>query len=451
MSTDVTDLAEDNPDLVASSAGSLGVQDGFAYLMRNLAESVSNTSLFQHYIAVLNGTDVPKANIKDAMIALTTLISPSLGSPLFSAIVENQEEESDIILKSCLRLVCHDQCVEVDSLNSVKQYCNSQNNRPVAFIIREKMLSVKDVVAVLDVAKTNGNHSCLVVGSNEFVSSVKFAGLIKFSLNISEDDFVLSLTSSQEISHIQKIKENLTRKYNIYLTPDKVDSPYLSEVFGQCLEFIRNNRALAQYYRSLIACIAQMNRKMVDTGALVYQSLAGDDSKQIRVEQNIDGQMVVSDIVDYYYAYLMMKNSNIGQLSLSKRQQDVYKAIKKINLGLMGGSFVDKHASDAEKEMLLAGFGASQENIHESIKQDTSESISPSSLWNELNYLSEIGIVAKERVPKTPKKYLYHVTSISVLDGKAFPHPSKIKSFESQFPCEMTNPFTGDIEVVKVD
>lgn len=449
MSTEVTDLLQNSSDLVTSPTGSLDVQGDFAHLMAKLSESVSYTNLFKHCIEVLMGTDVPKRNILDAMVVLTTLISPSLGSPLFTAVVENQEDESGIIVRPCLRLVHPDQYVDVDTPNIVRQYCNSRSHMPIAFVIREKILNAKDVIAVLDVIKTNGNHSCLVIGSNEFVSSVKFAGLIKFPLNISEGDFVLSLTTSQEISHIQKIKENLIRKYSIKLTPDRVDSPYLTEVFEQCLEFIRNNMALAQYFKNLIACIAQMNKKMVDTGALVYQSLAGDDGKESRVHRNIDGQFVGSDVVDYYCAYLMMKNSNIGQLSLSQRQQDVYAAIKEINLGLMGSSFVEREASDAEKERHLADFGASQEQIFEVIEKNTGNSISPSILWSELKYLSDKGIVAKERVPNSPKKFAYSVTNLNVLTRKTFPHPSCIKSFESQFPLEMINPFTGESEVVK--
>jgi hypothetical protein len=155
--------------------------------------------------------------------------------------------------------------------------------------------------------------------------------------------------------------------------------------------------------------------------------------------------------VDYYMAKLLLNGLlTTGSNYLTERQRRIYDAIKRINMDKLKSSILEKD-DDIEKLSIISrssSYWADREKVFEEVHKDGGQSLSFSTVNNELIELMKMGIIDRSKPPKS-RNFGYYVMTLNVGGAIALPSPSDIDDpIYNGKPVEVINPLTGQVEKI---
>lgn len=418
--------------VLAESNDRQQLDDVFRYL-----SNLPVGNLFNNSIEYFKFKNIAQESAADSMIILTTLLSAALGYPLYTAILEQNVNESVDIIEICVDLVGSHRCIEVDSIKTLKSYVNDNTNSPKAFIVRANRVPPNHITEIVEIIKASKKNSCLIAGSHECVSSTKCESLVKFALTLDDHDFV-SLLANRWTENIEAlIVKRMIQRFNEKVKTSSVNVPFFKEILNDSVDFFIRNRDYALYVKNLISCISLMRNTTIDPSQYVLGLLLGDNVKSFARP----GDVAVLDATpqDYWFACHLMKNANASTLNLSDRQLAIHTIIKKANIELAGPPAVGGLESEGDKILYLQGndCGVTINKILQ-LMEGEGHSISVSTLNRELKYLCDQDLITGKR---KGNKLEYFVYELSFTVNQCLPKPSIFLSEPEIMELSSNNPF----------
>jgi len=166
---------------------------------------------------------------------------------------------------------------------------------------------------------------------------------------------------------------------------------------------------------------------------------------------NGNGDRLTATKVDYYLAKLLLDGLfATDNIYLTERQQRVYEAVKRINMGKLTPAFLEKEddisiVSNISKN---SGNWAGREKVFEEVNKDGGKALSLSIVNNELVDLMDLGLLDRSK-PAKSRHFGYYVMTLDLGKAITLPNPSDINDpLYKNAPVEVINPITGQADKI---
>jgi hypothetical protein len=155
--------------------------------------------------------------------------------------------------------------------------------------------------------------------------------------------------------------------------------------------------------------------------------------------------------VDYYLAKLLFDGLLLTENTyLTERQRRIFEAVKRINMGKLTPSFLEKedNISIVANISQQSGYWAGREKVFEEVNKDGGKALSLSIVNNDLVDLMGMGLVDRSK-PAKSRHFGYYVMTLELGKTITLPDPSDINDplYKGE-PVEVINPITGQADKI---
>ena len=422
-------------------------------------------------------------NSKVALLALVNILSAKLKKPMGLMLAASDFSVGMKILKQCMLLAPEDAYKECGQLK-IEEIFNNYEELDCRAIISLEPLAFTKPWTHLERLLTLGysTHTEIVKSKYDTFprsyradSLISLVGIIPdmkdqtydspsiLKVPLRVDEYPLSQLLGQdgrqadlsiEVATV-RLRETLAR-----LRPMTVDIPFADVLFNAIKACNPSNpeRKMEIILKTLTICCIIDNPEQVCKDEIIARIYKIDVHKlrQLQassvVNQNIPEKLpiLVATKIDYYHTWLLLNDMiPVKEISLSDRQIKVFEAVKQINIGKLGTSFIPNSIIKQLSQMASSSaYWAKRENIFEALNTTGNEELSQSTIYNELQHLMKEGLVAEGKYPKSSLKG-YHITTFEAGKKISLPHPSEIidDTFKGE-KVQVTNPLTGLLQTI---
>jgi len=422
--------------------------------------------------------------VRALLLTYLSSISAKLGYPLSVQLVCDDPLHAASLLDHCMRLAPEDSYIEFGAIKPEHLFINSGSHLEGKTLISTDPAGFKSVGMDLNSLLTRGRASRQLIVNGKYALRVEE---VKTELPIAILGVVVKETG-RELSHPAILRVPLSSPApeggNLQLPSTEllnaspwtmaeevkirgtferlshriVEIPFAQQIWGALTETgVKEPQSKLEILLKVISMCTIMNRPpglyLDELCARVYKvpvvdvrawRAKGDNQ---HVKRDDLKEPIIATRMDYAVAWWLLSGllKVDGGPLLSEGQRRVFETVKLINESKSANAMA-RITDEVKKCSLIAkstSYWTSREQIYEEINKNGGPLVSLTGVYNELVSLMKMGLVAREKPPKS-RHFGYYVTTLSIDKDVVLPHPSNIND-DSQpaQSVEIVNPITG--------